>query len=262
MIAAACCSRLRTTSPTGASSATPASRSTDSDGVGVCGHLVAGVPAALELDALPVAVAGQPCREAFGKTLGHASPISQTSGLAVRGPAPPSRRRRSQPELLVGGIRELHAAVLHSAECDHRPGRLPPASACDRIPTGQPLPPGQHRVDQPEIGERRQLRHQEHQVRPVAVVEVEVALEQFARRGRAAASRSCSATNFALVDQRLRGCCGPGLPATEVVVQRGLGDAEASAMSCRLVRWTPFWAKNSRATSWMGCRVSAVGALT
>ena len=42
------------------------------DGVGVVGHIVAGVPPALELDARPLAVARQPCRERFGKAFGHA----------------------------------------------------------------------------------------------------------------------------------------------------------------------------------------------
>ena len=42
------------------------------DGVGVFGDVVAGVPAALELDARLLAVARQPCRELFGKPFGHA----------------------------------------------------------------------------------------------------------------------------------------------------------------------------------------------
>ena len=42
------------------------------DGVGVSGDVVAGVPAALELDARLIAVARQPCRELFGKAFGHA----------------------------------------------------------------------------------------------------------------------------------------------------------------------------------------------
>ena len=41
------------------------------DGVGVCRDVGAGVPAALELDARPFAVARQPCRELFGKAFGH-----------------------------------------------------------------------------------------------------------------------------------------------------------------------------------------------
>ena len=42
------------------------------DGVGVFGDVVAGVPAALELDARLLAVARQPCGELFGKAFGHA----------------------------------------------------------------------------------------------------------------------------------------------------------------------------------------------
>ena len=42
-----------------------------SDGVGVSRDVVAGVPAAFELDALLLAVAREACRELFGKALGH-----------------------------------------------------------------------------------------------------------------------------------------------------------------------------------------------
>jgi len=43
-----------------------------SNGVGISGDLVAGIPPALELDARLLAVAGQSCRERFGKAFGHA----------------------------------------------------------------------------------------------------------------------------------------------------------------------------------------------
>ncbi len=43
-----------------------------SDRVGIRRDVVAGVPPALELDALLLAVARQPCRERFGKAFGHA----------------------------------------------------------------------------------------------------------------------------------------------------------------------------------------------
>ena len=43
-----------------------------SDGIGILGDVVAGIPAALELDARLLAVARQTCRERFGKAFGHA----------------------------------------------------------------------------------------------------------------------------------------------------------------------------------------------
>jgi hypothetical protein len=43
-----------------------------SNGVGISGDLVAEIPPALELDARLLAVAGQSCREGFGKAFGRA----------------------------------------------------------------------------------------------------------------------------------------------------------------------------------------------
>jgi len=42
-----------------------------SDGIGILGDVVAGIPAALELDARSLAVARQRCRKRFGKAFGH-----------------------------------------------------------------------------------------------------------------------------------------------------------------------------------------------
>jgi hypothetical protein len=65
------------------------------DRVAVCGDVVARIPAALELDARLVAVAGQPCREGFGKAFRHALTIRRRPQMPKAAMAPSTVARRS-----------------------------------------------------------------------------------------------------------------------------------------------------------------------
>ena len=71
MIAAACWQAVADHQPDRCIVGDPRFAQHRGDGVGVSGDLVAGVPPALELDALLLAIARQPCRELFGKAFGH-----------------------------------------------------------------------------------------------------------------------------------------------------------------------------------------------
>ena len=125
----------------------------------------------------------------------------------------------------LGGIGKLQTAVLQTAERDHGARRLGQRGPRAEDQLAEPLAPGQQLVDQAELGERVQLRDQDDEVGAVFVVEVEVTLQQ---RPRIVGSRGFVLGDeaFAVVEERLHDAADELLARGEVVVQRGLGDAE------------------------------------
>ena len=132
------------------------------------------------------------------------------------------------PQVVPWCVGELEAAVLQAAEGDHRAGGLLECRLVAEHQSAEPLAPCEQQVDQPELGERRQLGDDENKVRAVLVVEVEVPLEQLPGGGAGPTTAPLMAGDelLPLVEQGRQDAADQLLARPEVVVERRLGDAE------------------------------------
>src|SRR6516165_1625350 len=108
-------------------------------------------------------------------------------GLASLTQCGASGFHRFRAQVLVRSVGKLQAAILQTGERYHRAGGLRERWPRAEYQLAEPVTPGKHLVDEAKVSRHRQFgQHYDH-VPAVPVVEIEIALQQLANVGVAAA---------------------------------------------------------------------------